>query len=454
MLEFMMEVLNIKKTFLWVLPITTTITDRTFDSPNNVLFQDDFPGGVSPFGGDLENDNGSANSLFGGFGFNFMIEPNFNFISTVSALDIGSGNTTLTDAIYRDVYTAASPPSGALSSPFVNFTTSFSNNGNNEPHITFNRANGDWLAAEINPIVVPEIFDCSVSCEALEIEGSDYLCNQDTYYLDIDPGSISGVTWSVSNTNALTIVSPNDISTVLQASSGVRATVTLTATITINPRCGGGTAVVSREIRVGKPQIPDFLNGPSEVLTGALVTYTAGPSEGATAYKWRLPHPFLNVPQYDYYGSQWQVRNPGNFRIQQVFSGTGGINGLVQVAGTNPCGEGGSQMMNVTHSTNGQGGQTVAPPSEDDGTTRTAAYPNPASSNVIVSLRDDLSTEKQARTLQSVTIYDRNRRAQNYSYISATATEINIDISSLRTDIYFIEVITDKGLEIKKLLVK
>lgn len=439
-----------KKTFLWLFPITRTITDRDLDSPSNILLQEDFPGGVSPFAQDFIEEGEDFNSIFGNAGFSVTAETSHNFISTTSALDIG-GVGVIDEDDYRSVYTVNG--TSTLPSPFVNFTTSFSNNGNNEPHISFNRANGDWLATELDAAVQAEIFDCSVTCESLEIEGSDYLCNSDTYFLDVDLGSIDTINWSFSNNNAVNVINTSGADITLQAVGGYSETISITATIQVSDRCGSGTIVVTRDnIRVGVPEIPTSLSGPSQVDTGALVTYTAGNSVGATSYKWRLPHPFDNVSQYNFNGDNWQLKDPGNFQIQQVYSGMGEINGLVQVAGMNPCGEGGSQMMNVEHSPGGGDGIPVAPPGNDD-TTRTIAYPNPSQSSVNIDVNADMARSEEV-IIESIEITDARMSPQPFKYIETGEQHTQLDISRMRTGLYFIKVTTNKGIEIKKLLVK
>lgn len=439
-----------QKTLLWLLPITKTITDRDLDSPSNILLQEDFPGGVSPFASDFIDEGEDFNTIFGDLGYSATVETSHNFISTTSALDIG-GVGAIDEDDYRSVYTVNG--TGTLPSPFDNFTTSFSNNGNNEPHISFNRANGDWLATELDATVPAEIFDCSVTCDSLEIEGSDFLCNSDTYFVDVDLASITTINWTFSNNNAVNVLNTTGTDITLQAVNGYSETISLTATIQVSPRCGGGTIVVTRNnIRVGVPEIPSSLSGPTQVDTGALVTYTAGNSVGATSYKWLLPHPFENVAQYDYNGDRWQLKNPGDLQIQQVYSGMGEISGLVQVAGLNPCGESGSQMMNVEHSTGGGGGIPVAPPGNDN-TTRTIAYPNPSQTSVNIDINEDM-IRSEYTIIESIEIMDSKMNPQPFRYIETGEQHTQLDISQIKTGLYFIKVTTNEGMEIKKLLVK
>ncbi|MDT0678528.1 hypothetical protein [Autumnicola musiva] len=138
------------------------------------------------------------------YGYSVDFEPDFNFIPVTSALDVGENKVSLIGADYLKIYTSANPPTGSKAIPFVNFTTSFSTSSVNEPHISFNPKNGDWLAEEIDADSVTEIFDCSYVCSNIEISGASTICSGSSTY----SFPFSNVTWSISSSTLASIV-PN-----------------------------------------------------------------------------------------------------------------------------------------------------------------------------------------------------------------------------------------------------
>lgn len=80
------------------------------------------------------------------------------------------------------------------------------------------------------------------------------------------------------------------------------------------------------------------------------------------------------------------------------------------------------------------------------------AYPNPASNIVNITLNDTFRTDK-ATEIQKITVFDNTMLQQQVSDFGDGKTYGELDVSVLRTGIYFIEVVTDKGTEIKKLII-
>ncbi len=135
--------LTYEKKFLWLLPITRTIFNKSVDSKIGDKFIDNYPGGITPNALAIA-ENGNNSNLFFNYNYNLNVNLNFDFIPVTSALDVGSGNASLNDLDYFARYTAANPPTGIRAIPFVNFTTSSNQNNNlNAEHISFNRRNGD-----------------------------------------------------------------------------------------------------------------------------------------------------------------------------------------------------------------------------------------------------------------------------------------------------------------------
>lgn len=71
---------------------------------------------------------------------------------------------------------------------------------------------------------------------------------------------------------------------------------------------------------------------------------------------------------------------------------------------------------------------------------------------VHIVLDDTYGTDKATR-IERITIYDNAMLPQRVSDFGDGESYGELDVSVLKTGIYFIEVITDRGTEIKKLLI-
>ena len=235
-----------EKTFLWLVPIRRTITDRAFNSPSGVLFLDNYPGGVNELGLNFVGSDYESNFAFS-YGYDIYFNPNFGFIPVTSVLDVGSNNATLAESDYLKVYTSANPPTGSKSIPFNNFTTSFETSSANEPHISFNRLNGDWLAEEIDgdSVAVANDFNCPYMCNSNSITGIDILCTSSTYSVNSESAT---VTWSSSPSYAVSFSTTTGNSTTITKKPSYTGPATIRATISGD--CGD--RIITKSISVGQ----------------------------------------------------------------------------------------------------------------------------------------------------------------------------------------------------------
>lgn len=176
---------NIKyiKTLFWVAPITTTLTDRTRNSPSGgYLPFDNFPGGYysnnTGITSSADEDWKTANHI------DITGPVNFCAIPVASAFDLGSTPSALIQADYLRPYGAANPPAAPKNSPFANFIAARnnSNEAKNEDHVTFTTRNGNWLADELNADAThtPSVVDCHYICLNDTIAGPSLVCNNTT----------------------------------------------------------------------------------------------------------------------------------------------------------------------------------------------------------------------------------------------------------------------------------
>ncbi len=458
--------LTFTKKLLWLIDINVNLTDRSFPSPPNTLPYDYFSGGVESTG--IPSSTSSQSNVFYGIKTTIVSDPDFSFIPTVSALDIGKGFSSLTTADYLLRYEPSNPPLSPKDTPFDNFITSYQANpffiqelqaGNttisitnfNQQHLDLYRVNGDWLANEIQGINLNDnTVDCSFLCDSTNIVGSLTLCSSGTYSVNASGDSI--INWSVSNSNAVSLSSTTGNTITLTTSGSTRTTITLTATIS-SAKCQANITE-NITIRVGAPGVPSYLIGPSTVLTGAVVDYQAGLSEGATSYEWRLPYPYTTVSIFNYSGQDWQLQAPGTSRYAKAFTGYAKTNGYVQVMGRNACGTGGAKLLYVTHGSGG-GGSIASIDEPMDNVKEVTISPNPASNKVSVRLSKltEYEGEPPSRIL-GIKVLDQNSRERKFYRYNEPITEVEINVAFLTRGLNFLIILTNQGSFTKKLLIE
>lgn len=259
-----------KKKILWFIPVNVNFTKVTKDQPNGILPYDTYGGGwFNP-----DNVIDDLPSIIRNF-----LEPietqRYGFIPTASALDAGSGTTSLNDTDYRREYVGANPPQAPKDSPFDNFVTHFDRFNpvnNNSEHISFNVINGNWLVTELDDNQTPELSDCSAFCNDAEIIGEDVLCTSGTYSVT---NLATTVNWTVTDPDNLVsfTINGNEI-TLNQLNPENYGIVTLTV-FYWNQRCGGIT--VTKDIEVGiLPNRLDnaSINGVNSICDNQNYTYS------------------------------------------------------------------------------------------------------------------------------------------------------------------------------------
>lgn len=246
--------LTYEKKLLWLIPITRTIFDKSVNSQTTDKFFENYPGGITPNALAISA-GGNDSNWFYNYDYNLKVNLNFDFIPATSALDVGSGNAPLTDLDYFARYTAANPPIGSKTIPFVNFSTSLNeNNSLNASHITFNRRNGDWLGTELdNNSQNNQIFDCTYICSNTSITGADFLCTTSNYTA---PAGVVSYNWTITQGANLVSLTGNGTSNVTLAVLP-NASGTVTLLLTLGGNCGNVT--LDKTILVGVPQITGFI---------------------------------------------------------------------------------------------------------------------------------------------------------------------------------------------------
>lgn len=433
--------------FGWDPQITVYLTDRNYNNPV-ALSYDYYPGGKYQLPFNFSTT--TVNNDFINLGISAYLAPSFNFIPTPSALDIGSGATPLNNTDYFRKYNSATPPLAPKSSPFANFTTSFPNGANiNEPHISFNTRNGNWLATELDTNTTNNaIFDCTLICPDAQISGGT-LCTTANYTAPLSNATF--FSWSITQGSNLATLSnaTSQTATLTKVGTG-SGNITLSLTLG-NSICG--STVITKTIWAGKPSFPStgIVNGATNVNFNETRTYTysgGAPSGATTNYEW-----YVDAPINDNGGPTcaWQIISGQGSPSITFQTGCIATTAVVVVKATNSCGTD-IEYIYVTITENG---------TSDPCNTIITTYPNPISSsnNLQVNLvnpdpcgeANGVASTTSAPVNNEVKIYDFYGilvYSSNYSSDSMTLSNINLNSGN-----YILNVFTNTGKVLRKILV-
>ncbi|WP_298389998.1 T9SS type A sorting domain-containing protein, partial [Hydrotalea sp.] len=446
--------ITFRKKILWLVNVNTIITDRSRNADASVLPIDGTPGGM------FDTEINLQNTSFQNWAIKYNISassiPNFNFIPTTSALDIGGGNTTLTLVNYKAGYVGATPPAAPFNTPFANFTTAFNkvfvSNGsvnNNEHHIQIFLRNGNWVAEELNGNVNART-NCSAFCGNTAITGSDAVCSSGSVF-SIPFVAGSTYSWFVDNPNLATVSSNGNTATITQNGT---FTGPLQIMVTASGVCGTNT-ITRNNVWVGAPTIQGWYNSPtnsSEPLKPFIrfqtnyndacylqyITTNMQVSPGATVL-WETPSlSSASIP--------WsQTGNNLRFYFTDVNQW-----GIFPITATNACGT--TNLRYRFQSSNGCAGtlslrNIQSGTAMDESPGKFAVFPNPAKNLLYVTIPADSIDmahtqihlmDFSGKTLQSI------KKVNNLN---------SFNMSGFASGMYLIEI-TDKNKRIIKKIIK
>jgi hypothetical protein len=247
-----------EKKLLWLIKISHTITSRTKHAPSGYLPFDTYSGGSVNIERAIDNDGDPDPNDY--LPSNIYENPIYGFIPVVSALDIKRSAGDVVPEDYLEKYAGGLTPDPLLTSSFQNFIVGYSQSFTNEPHISFNARNGDWLAEELNAGGTtpnyPE-YNCSYVCENIEIEGDITACSIVEFSLPEAP-ALMDYEWEITEGDNLVTIDgeeTNEIElTVLEDAVGA-VTIQVTFGDDAN-KCAD--VVLSKTIWVGKPTFQNF----------------------------------------------------------------------------------------------------------------------------------------------------------------------------------------------------
>ncbi|MEP2935030.1 MAG: glycosyl hydrolase family 28 protein [Gilvibacter sp.] len=198
----------------------------------------------------------------------------------------------------------------------------------------------------------------------------------------------------------------------------------------------GNNNEFTKELWVGAPLTPTYLNGPEEVLTGSNVSFDGGKAFAADSYKWYLPHPFEEVFPIDYSSDNWQMYPNTTRTNSNIFTGNGGINGNIQLAGVNKCGEGSAIILPVVHGPGGGGG------------VKSAVFPYPNDADTFFNV--DLRSYPQGD--YNITMY--NDYGRKVRFIECENVLVTVNTDNLLDGKYFLHIYLGKKILKKQLIIK
>jgi hypothetical protein len=433
------------KKVLWLINANTTLTNRTRNSDPSVLPIDATPGGMY----DTEFNPQSSSFQNWAVKYNLSVSniPHFNFIPTVSALDIGGGNTTLAISDFKTAYVGGNPPAAPKNTPFANFTTAFNTvfvtNGqpnNNENHIQIATRNGNFVAEELNGNTSFRT-NCLAFCQNGVISGNDVLCSGSSIYT---APSASGVTynWSVSDPSLVT-TSQNSNSFTITANPGASGLLTITAQIT--GTCGSIT--LNKYLTVGAPTTSCDLIGAGSCLEQVYLCASElnnwqyvnipGPwGENATGYH-------IEAQDGNYFSGGATEMDITSFWFS-VYSPSQGpySTTTVTVRAMNSCGVSPDPYIIAF----------IEKDPYECGYYYYSISPNPAKSTATISLNSK-NTDAKHSSFDQVIVYDQQGNLKMMKKFGKVKTA-SLNISNLMNGIYFVEISNGTYKERQQLLIQ
>lgn len=340
----------------------------------------------------------------------FTLEHVNSFIPTASALGFLNPDFNWSQKFSRNLVCTGEIPFDSYFGP-----------KDNERHTSFTAESIAWLLEELaGNEQAPTVY-----LEPDDLQGPTAVCPNNPVTYDFASCQAPPVLdWEVSNN--IQILTSDDTSVTVQAFPSSHSNGFIRAIFPHN-------ITVQKDVWVGAPGAPGYLNGPEIVTSGALAYYSGGTSEGATSYEWWLPYPFDVVAPIDYFNDNWQVLpNAGN--ATNIFTGYAGNNGYVQLMGKNQCGLGDAAILYVEHDSGGGGNVPVAP------------YPNVADAEFNL----DFSTYEEG----TYYIYVYDMYSNIYYQGESSNIEKTINTSNIPSGTYYLHIHDGNDVSAMQLIIQ
>ena len=288
--------------------------------------------------------------------------------------------------------------------------TAYFNGNVNEQHISIERRNGDWIAAELNS--APQAANCSSLCSNITINGNGSLCTPATYTVTGFTGTATYV-WSSQ---------PSGIVSITPTGNGSQATISklqngnVTIFVTIFSSCGGNLTA-SLPITVGAPVITNITSSMTGSCNGTYQDWllNASANTSVSSWLWTVDNPANN---------NWVIYSPNQPNTLVGVTGGGGIT----ISATNSCGT-------------GKGGVTIW--SNCGFFSPITASPNPTIDNVTIAVAQTLTNAVNTNTKKSkiyrLKIIDQLGNVKKQYNFSAGIKNTMISLKGLINGMYTIQ---------------
>ncbi|MDA9554939.1 T9SS type A sorting domain-containing protein [Pelobium sp.] len=398
---------GIKRKVLGLFNINANITNKNVYAQSYMLPLDSAPGGRADFS--------NASSLGIPSDFATLVQVGgFGYIPTVSALDIGSGNTTIGTPQLYSAYSINNPPTSPYNTSFSSFVTAVGNtNGggnNNEDHVTFTPRNGSFLLKELQGNTNTPA-NCAVFCNTLTlIQGPAELCTSASYTISNLPTGTT-LNWSLNPSSGVASLSTSGNTAILIPTGNG----TVQLSVTVNSTCG--SIIISKAIVIGTPA-PTITSVKTSV-TGEPTFYqfTASVIAGATYY-WYVNGVLEQSNTDNTFG--WYYPCNSSITIKCRISNTCGTSAYSNsITHTGECTRAGALV----------------------------AYPNPANTTLTVQyLETDSTTNSNYISFndKQVMLYNDKGKVMKEERLNATAKKVILDIRNIPNGTYYLHVKDEK----------
>ncbi len=210
-----------------------------------------------------------------------------------------------------------------------------------------------------------------------------------------------------------------------QATVNAQGNGTITLQVVITNDACGSTTINSQSIAVGNQNLFFPITGPTTVSCGQIVNYQVTNVQGAS-YQWSYPSDWI----YDY------GMGTNSIVLEIPPSYYPSSSGTVRVVAYNSCGS----NLSTLDVYNTCGGYYMM-------------SPNPASTSLTVTAKTITSNgEKSEKSIEEVNIYEQTGNLKKHQKFAKTKS-VNIDVSSLKAGIYFVEIVDGTFKERQKLII-
>lgn len=415
--------------------------------------------------------------IFGGYfnayAYNQGVSPSFTFVSTVSALDVAP----VTTSAFADKYVNGTNQGfPSTSATYVAQETNTAGTSNNV-HIRFTARNANWMFNEMENL--PNTLNCSSECSnAYYIKGDSYFCTNGIYSVPGLSGN-TNITWSASPSIVSFAPGNTPQTTVSKQSDG---NTTLTANIIT---CSGGSATLTKSVSVGNAVSGTYnVNSNYVVSNNNTMDYDGGsvmqPASQSVLFSMQINNTNLSNYSWSVSGTynSYNTTNGNwlNLWMTTPANAWAANNATVTLNATGPCGAV-SKNYNFQALSTGAGHFSKISPNPVNNSLNVAQLEGVAlldatnnSTNAIKATNSTMAnTAKAGMTamgeasakaapikpvgISLVRIFDMAGRLRK-TIVATEANQLQVDVSSLSSGVYLVEVTSGINTEKHKIIVQ